>query len=183
MDILLALIAEYDAFSYWKRTETTDERPCRVFIVYDGGPKSEGGFYQWSAGDPDACIRIGRPGISPEDPRTAEEIAATADDPTRELLVLAHELGHHHSRLRGSYVPFQLNHPLPTYAEEVRAWEIGRRILVTKGFQDWMRFESHSRAQLLTYSEGLGLDAVAAAAADGEERAVLGDWWPAGCVG
>jgi len=64
MDLLLGLIAEYDARAYFERVGMPDERPCRVWIRFDSDPRSDLGFYEWS--DKESCgyIRIGRRELS-----------------------------------------------------------------------------------------------------------------------
>jgi hypothetical protein len=183
MELLLELIAEYDAVSYFERVGMPDERPCRVWISFDSHPRSDPGFYSWSDNESCGYIRIGRPGLSPDDSRRTTELARLSTNPTRELLALAHELGHHHSHLRGSYVPFLTEHPRETYAEEARAWEIARRLLLTKRFSDWSAFEAQSLESLTSYSSGLGVDAADASRVCVEEAEALGEWSPGGCVG
>ena len=96
------------------------------------------GYLSYDAGDLEKSIPLFREHLS-RYPQSRH--AAEADDPHTELLLLVHELGHHRSLLAGTYTPEASPSAEESYAEEIRAWELGRRILDDDGYQWWSAFD------------------------------------------
>jgi hypothetical protein len=151
-DILCTLIETYDHRYQFKRTGTEDTRPEGVWIKYL--PPKNG---QEKAYYCEGRIMIYREGVDPESIEPSA-LAADAADPTSELVYLVHELGHHHSDLlAGKHEQFDKARPKETFVQEVRAWEIGKRLLVSHEFGEWNSFHAIERQRLEEYRVGLNL--------------------------
>jgi hypothetical protein len=97
---------------------------------------------------------------APSNPRGAPvEAAAASQNPTEELVWLAHELGHLHSKLRGNPSPPPADIPEQVYAEELRAWAFAWQLLREEGFSEWKTFDALRDHGLGSYLEHLRLSA------------------------
>ena len=109
---------------------------------------------------------------APNEGDSGSEGIARALDPTRELICVAHELGHHLLWLGRKFppeFPKEGSRPAPRlYSEEVLAWGIGRHLLETHDFEEWDRFSEQRREALETYHEGLHID-------DQQAQAIVSD--------
>jgi hypothetical protein len=86
---------------------------------------------------------------------------------TQELVMVAHELGHH-LRWLGCKLPntvdrrkervFSPVEARSIYSEEVVAWAIGKQLLMECKFEKWDSFDEERECCLRTYQDGLGLD-------------------------
>jgi hypothetical protein len=157
-ELYVTLVRERDLESYW-RTTGSRERPAHVVaIVFAAAtPDKTGAMYFPNDGNP--IIEIYRPGwIAPVEYLPAE-VAAGAADPLRELVLLAHELGHHDLVVRGLGCGlFDEGQPVTTYEEEVGAWMVARKILQSRDFREWGYFDQDERKRLDEYRLGLGIE-------------------------
>jgi hypothetical protein len=92
--------------------------------------------------------------------------------PEEDGCTLAHEFGHHLSRVGGhrpagyeaavDTPPVEWPNLTPEqrmfiFEEEVRAWRLGREVLARLGCDDWTRYEERTRDGLMKYRELLSL--------------------------
>jgi hypothetical protein len=158
---LVDLVTDYDLVTYRKSGRPEAQRGGRLYFRFDRPRASDqGGHYEHYPSNGANTITIFRPGIShPTSVSRAVELAAASPAPEDELCYVVHELGHHHSNLSGTFVPFPQQDPRDTYAEEVRAWAIGARILVARGWRgSWDSFKKIERSSLEGYRCGMSLD-------------------------
>jgi hypothetical protein len=159
--VLESLIRDYDLITHGKSGGSVRERGERLYFCF-AEPRSadEKGLYEHHT-DNGACkITIYRPGVSPSGSiHHAVALAAASPSAEVELPYLVHELGHHLSNLSGTFVPLSQRDPEASYAEEVRAWAIGERLLVRKGWRSsWYCFKKLERCSLEGYRCGQNLD-------------------------
>ena len=159
LDIYLRLIEAHDRCEFM-RTRAGEPIPAsRVLIQFDDDPKvHESGFYMPDDGELPRVF-IYRPGFQDPGLYRALDVARESPAPLRELLWLAHELGHHEVVLRclGTGVRDDLR-PAESYAEEVLAWGFARRILQKTGFNNWDEFHRVAERSLKTYELGFKLE-------------------------
>lgn len=176
--LLLKLIKQRD-LSSWVEQHLDDEPPperCSIHVESRSrwellyGRANESGFYEPPTGP------SGFPHVSIfreiDQPALAFEVAEASTDPLEELIILAHEFGHHESWLAGHRPPLsgksmltdeRLADPEAAYAEEVRAWHYARQILAglepegPAQFDAWDTFASIELASLFSYQSGLSL--------------------------
>lgn len=150
--MLVALVRERDRAT--QSNHSTGAWPPETVSIEFHPPTPDGDDGRY---DPDTgTVEIFRSGCMPWDVSlSAVKLAADSPCPLKELMILAHELGHHDARRFG--LPFVKNGTVEEYRSEVWAWEVARSILLAGGFTDWAGFQSRSRADLATYRTGLGL--------------------------
>lgn len=150
-DILVQLISKLDRTTLGCVDDCPPDTAWIDFVAPPEAPPEGGKFHPEHV-----QIDIYRPG-SPPTPRGSPLDAARASpSPTRELIWLAHELGHLQSKLRGNAVSPQAASG-ETYAEEIRAWYFGRQLLSGYDFEQWSMFDEMKEAALRGYREGLRL--------------------------
>lgn len=154
--------------------ELTEMAPSPLVIIAFGAPnpfdgvEDEVGSYMppTSEEGDHGLVVIYRMGIDPEE-RPGAEGAASATNPLRELMWLAHELGHHRSWLERTHPPHCKSKGLrclychqkdQCYAEEVRAWDHAARMLEPGGFDDWLAFGEERRRCLGTYQRAFAME-------------------------
>jgi hypothetical protein len=149
------MIRAYDRAVFLAEHATCDFPRETVSVAYQcaAGPKPSAMYYPC---EENPRIQIHRPNwVDPGDYR-AVDVASDAPDPLAELVIFAHELGHHQLVLRGLGTGiFEPDRPLETYREEVGAWIIGRRLLQARHFDDWDFFDEDERTSLAGYRHGL----------------------------
>jgi hypothetical protein len=151
-EILVALTSEYD-----RDTDPAAGRDWRLFFH----------FFERRADDVRAECKDGDAGqrtlhVYSREPGYYEENALKAakesQDPTYDLVQVAHELGHHLLWLGGKLPERVGRPPQNVYSEEILAWAIGKHILAARGFGEWRRFGEVRDFSLETYRSGLRLD-------------------------
>jgi hypothetical protein len=157
-ELYVTLVAERDRDNYW-RTTGSDTCPAHVVAIVFAATASgkTGAMYYPNDGHP--VIEIYRLGWTAPAEYLATDVAQESDDPLRELVLLAHELGHHDlvTRGLGSGI-FDEYQPVRTYEEEVGAWILARTILRARNFQDWAYFDEDERTRLHEYRVGLRIE-------------------------
>jgi hypothetical protein len=160
LQIYLQLIADHDREEFMI-THAGEAIPAsRVLIFFDDDPAvHENGFYMPDDGEAPR-VYIHRPGFQDPGVYRAIDVARESPAPLRELLWLAHELGHHAVVLRCLGTGLRNDEcPAESYAEEVLAWGFARRILQGTTFDDWDEFQRVAESSLRTYEQGFKLDA------------------------
>jgi hypothetical protein len=157
VDIYIELVRDRDRLEFWRTTGSVEFPPHSVFIRFHPRKKEdEHAMYFPEAGAPRIEIyRYGCPSMAL--PQRAVDMASASPCPLDELVSLSHELGHHDSAVRGSFWPLDEARPLLTYEEEVRAWLLGRNILLRRNYAEWSAFEERERRSLSQYRQGLKL--------------------------
>jgi hypothetical protein len=152
LSLLVELVLDVDRTGLTARGCPVDELPTHTayidFVAPPPGGPIEGGKFHPEHDQID-IYREGRPATPTGMP---SEVAAASPAPARELVWLAHELGHLASKLRGHPQPLTPWDDVPsTYREELRAWRYARTLLVERGFQDWETFAELQATGLASY--------------------------------
>jgi hypothetical protein len=153
VEILVELVRERDWTQYWEEHRNA-VRPSEMVSIFfaptDGGPT---GTYSPKL----PLITIYRRGCREGDPTPSAELARVSPAPVEELVVLAHELGHHQSAMIGRFPDLDRASDDERLEEEILAWDHARTILAAKGFSDWPAFDARKCLSLQDYRLNLKL--------------------------
>jgi hypothetical protein len=159
VDIFVALVRERDRAENLC-PKTWKYPPGTVLITF--GPRDNDDHRAMYHVD-EQRIEIYRYGCTHQDANSrAVDLAGGSLYPLEELISFVHELGHHEATLAGMPCIFAESRPAETYESELHAWILGREILASTPFLDWVAFDGRRKASLEDYRVELGLTEEAA---------------------